>query len=296
MTPEQKIKKSSRDKSRRSSFDSASLQSYSKRSPVYEDLFDTLSKKEVPHSEQRALSLDVSKQNSIPNHSSKKYAVNVSVESSESDQIESNIIGDSKQSKSSKQGNSRRSSGKLHQRTQTFPAPDGDIISIEKYFVNAMASCGYHVIEVDGDGNCLFRAVAHQIWLDEGRHEELRELCMKHIYKHRKRYEMFCPMDFVEYVRAMSIPGTWADDLEIRALEEIFDRLISIYSSENKEIRPINKNFDEELKLGRHVRPIILSYHGGNHYNSVFDERSPLPLGPRTTSIILDNRIAIMAP
>ena len=190
----------------------------------------------------------------------------------------------------SKSSNRRAKGKSSHQRTQTFPDPENRMIAIERYFYDAMAQSGYHVIEVEGDGNCLFRAVAHQIWLDESRHAELRHACVKHMRQHRSRYEVFCPMDYDEYLRSMDIPGTWADDFEIRALEEMLDRLISIYSSDNKDIRPINKNFDEEYKLGRHVRPIILSYHGGNHYNSVFDERSPLPLGPRESHVILDMR------
>lgn len=189
---------------------------------------------------------------------------------------------------------SRKSSSQrgknTHQRTQTFPDPENKMIAIERYFFNAMANNGYHVIEVESDGNCLFRAVAHQIWLDESRHGELRSACVQHMRKHRNRYEVFCPMDYDEYLNHMIMSGTWADDFEIRALEEMLDRLVSIYSSDNKDIRPINKNFDEEYKLGRHVRPIILSYHGGNHYNSVFDERSPLPLGPRDSHTILDMR------
>jgi hypothetical protein len=178
----------------------------------------------------------------------------------------------------------------LHQRTQSFPASESTSTLTEKSFFENMANRGLHVIEVLGDGNCLFRAVAHQIWLNEERHEDLRLLTVRHMLRHRRRYEMFCDTNFDDYLKAMCIPGTWADDIEIRALEEITDRLICIYDSEQKEIKPINKNFDEEQMLSRNVKHITLSYHGKNHYNSVFDERIPLPLPLRNSQTILSLR------
>ena len=66
----------------------------------------------------------------------------------------------------------------------------------------------------------------------------------------------------------MEKPGVWGDDVEIRALEEILDRIIRIYSSESKTMEPINKNFEEELKG---VSPVNLTYHGNRHYNSLVE-------------------------
>jgi hypothetical protein len=64
--------------------------------------------------------------------------------------------------------------------------------------------------------------------------------------------------------------------LEIKALEEIFDRIILIYS-ESKPIigypKPLNTNFDEQ-KLLYNITPIVLSYHGKCHYNSIVKECS----------------------
>jgi hypothetical protein len=181
----------------------------------------------------------------------------------------------------------------LHQRTQSFPASYADNVTTERAFIEAMSHHGLHVFQVEGDGNCLFRAVAHQIWFDQNRHEELRSLCVRHMWKHKQRFSVFCEGDFSNYILRMAESGTWADDIEIRALEELLDRLINIYDVEGSEIKPMNKSFDEDAKFSSTAdnNPIILSYHGKNHYNSVFDEKIELPLPMKTTNYLMRLRI-----
>jgi hypothetical protein len=162
----------------------------------------------------------------------------------------------------------------------------------EAEFVAALNSKGLQVVEVDADGNCLFRAVAHQLWLDEDRHLELRQRCVEHMEKHAARFVEFCfaPGGFAQHLAKIATPGEWGDDLEIKALEEITDRLISIYSSQSRNYcEPLNTNFDEAQSM-KDVTPILLSYHGQNHYNSVYNDKMPLPLGERNSHVVLDMR------
>lgn len=52
-------------------------------------------------------------------------------------------------------------------------------------------------------------------------------------------------------------------------------------------------NIEEQVLL-KDVTPIILSYHGSNHYNSVYDERYPaLPLSLRVSKILLQSRMSL---
>eukprot|EP01038_Epipyxis_sp_PR26KG_P004087 gene4087-5835_t len=167
----------------------------------------------------------------------------------------------------------------------------------ERLFVERLYEHGLRIIEVEGDGNCLFRAVSHQLYCTEKYHKKLRNLCADHLIEHRKRFESFCPLNFDEYIRLIRECGTWADDIEIRALEEIIDRIICIYSADsidkNGTYVPFNKNFEEEYLL-KDVTPVNLSYHGHSHYNSIYDmQREQLPLEPRTTQILLENRIKL---
>lgn len=167
------------------------------------------------------------------------------------------------------------------------------IAAREQDFLEKLEAKGLHVFSIEGDGNCLFRAVSHQLYLHQDMHEELRACCVEHLIRHRRRFEVFVEGDFEEYIREMSKPGVWGDDLEIRALEEITDRVVTIYSSNVENVEePINNNF-EETSLLRGVPPLTLSYHGQSHYNSIYDERYPLPLEHRKTRLLLRSRTAL---
>jgi hypothetical protein len=81
--------------------------------------------------------------------------------------------------------------------------------------------------------------------------------------------------------------GVWADDIEIKALEEMTDRLILIYKMEDLNCEPIWAN-DDEKEMMKDVQPIILSY-DGRHYNSLVNTNS-FPLKARKSQILLDSR------
>lgn len=165
----------------------------------------------------------------------------------------------------------------------------------EYMFFDRMADGGLHIAEVDADGNCLFRAISHQLFMNEDHHMEIRLKCVAHIEKHRRRFESFCSVNFDDHIKRMRRIGTWGDDLEIKALEEIYDRIICIYSTDSHSAVPvpIASNFNEQALLGRDVPPMKLSYHGSCHYNSVFDEKFPLPLPPRQSEVLLRTRMRL---
>eukprot|EP01032_Pedospumella_encystans_P019583 gene19583-22267_t len=167
-----------------------------------------------------------------------------------------------------------------------------EIAARERLFLEKLEEKGLHVFAIEGDGNCLFRAISHQLYLEQDRHDELRARCVEHLIRHRKRFEVFSDGNFDEHLQEMSKQGTWADDLEIRALEEITDRVITIYSSTADTYEPINNNF-EEKNLLQGVPPLTLSYHGSSHYNSIYDERYPLPLVERKSRLLLRSRLAL---
>jgi len=157
-----------------------------------------------------------------------------------------------------------------------------------------MESIGLHVVEMEPDGNCLFRALSHQLYMTEDKHTELREKCVSHMLTYRNRFEIFCTNDFDSYCQRMRMDGTWASELEIRALEEIVDRIFSIYSSDSKAAKPMPMatNFDEAMLLGMEVQPVKMSYHG-NHYNSIFDHTRAFPLQERKSDVLLRSRMAL---
>ena len=54
----------------------------------------------------------------------------------------------------------------------------------------------------------------------------------------------------------------WGDDVEIQALSEIYNRPIEIYAYSDEPMRTFHETDGTD-------EPFRLSYHGGQHYNSI---------------------------
>ena len=126
-----------------------------------------------------------------------------------------------------------------------------------------MARRGLAIRPIDGDGNCLFRAVSDQIYGTDAHHRLIRHACCDYILSERDYFVQYVEgEDLKSYVERKRQDGVWADDLEIQALSEIYDRAIEIYAYRAEPMR----TFHEERTGGGVIR---LSYHGNEHYNSV---------------------------
>ncbi len=128
---------------------------------------------------------------------------------------------------------------------------------------------------VEPDGNCLFRAVAHQVYGDVERHDIVRSDCCDYLEKNRDRFEMLVESgeEFNQYVENKRKLKVWGDDPEVRAMEELYDRPIELYiASADGPTDPLKMHFDGDLPSNEEMgpfKPIMLSFHGNNHYNSV---------------------------
>ena len=133
---------------------------------------------------------------------------------------------------------------------------------------------------------------------------------------------LVCGMAFADYVHRMRRNGEWGDHLILLAAEEVFDRPVELYDNRWFETKgkivpfPIHLAGALPVALLAGVSPIVLrwvvvpapsclrrasahacspawcSYHGGNHYNSVRVDGTPLPLPARSTTVIRDHRLA----
>jgi OTU domain-containing protein 5 len=127
---------------------------------------------------------------------------------------------------------------------------------------------GFKIVEVYGDGNCLFRTIAHQAYGDEDEHRLVRLKCMEYILSEKEYFGNFIvggESQVEAYVQRKRQNGIWGDDLEIQALSEIYNRPIEIYAYSNTPMR----TFHEQIGG---AEPFRLSYHGRSHYNSVVTE------------------------
>ncbi|KVI08416.1 Ovarian tumor, otubain [Cynara cardunculus var. scolymus] len=100
---------------------------------------------------------------------------------------------------------------------------------------------GFEVKKMLEDGNCLFRAVADQVYGDSEAYDLVRQMCI----------------DYMVY----------GNNVEIQALSEMYNRPIHIYSYSSEPINIFHGSYNTDTP------PIQLSYHHGNHYNSLVDPR-----------------------
>jgi hypothetical protein len=79
---------------------------------------------------------------------------------------------------------------------------------------------GLTIKEVTGDGNCMFRSIADQLFGEEGRHREVRQECWDYIEEQKDYFVHFIEDDetIEEYVEDMRRDHIWGDQLELTAL------------------------------------------------------------------------------
>jgi OTU-like cysteine protease len=174
-------------------------------------------------------------------------------------------------------------------------SPSGRRLNLpEDLLRDKLEKIGLFVKKVADDGNSLFRAVSHQMHLTESRHIEIRKLCVDHMLKHRERFEMFCTGNFVQHIKDIAVVGYSGDELEIRALEEVLDRIFYVYRSgiAVNDIKPVPADTnEEEMNLLPTVEPIKILCHGSGHYSSVVNQVEPAPLGERTSRLLVNYRV-----
>ena len=89
----------------------------------------------------------------------------------------------------------------------------------------------------------------------------------------KEYFKPYIEGDFDEYIKEKRKDGVWGDDIEIEALSEMYARPIEIYMGSETPIKSFHEdkyNSNGISKINKHnITPIRLSYHRGNHYNSI---------------------------
>jgi flagellar biosynthesis GTPase FlhF len=135
---------------------------------------------------------------------------------------------------------------------------DQDVIK----FNEQLQPLGLFIHEVCGDGNCLFRSIADQLDQDENKYETYRQSCVDFM---RKNPDQFAPFlvdtDFEEYCDEMASDGKWGGNLELVAVSWSQNVNITVYQLEAPKFEIVNFTTPRAI--------VHLSYHLGEHYNSV---------------------------
>ncbi|XP_020577051.1 OTU domain-containing protein 5-B [Phalaenopsis equestris] len=126
---------------------------------------------------------------------------------------------------------------------------------------------GFDVKKMVEDGNCLFRAVADQVYGDPEAYDLARQMCIDYMERERDHFSQFITEGFTSYCKRKRRDKVYGNNLEIQAFSEMYNRPIHIYCYSTEPINIFHGSY------GTDTPPIRLSYHHGNHYNSLVDPR-----------------------
>ncbi|XP_026439857.1 OTU domain-containing protein 5-like isoform X2 [Papaver somniferum] len=126
---------------------------------------------------------------------------------------------------------------------------------------------GLEVKRMLEDGNCLFRAVADQVYGDTEAYDLTRQMCIDYMERERDHFSQFITEGFTSYCKRKRRDKVYGNNVEIQALCEMYNRPIHIYSYSTEPINTFHGSYNTDTP------PIRLSYHHGNHYNSLVDPR-----------------------
>ncbi|KAG9459028.1 hypothetical protein H6P81_003536 [Aristolochia fimbriata] len=126
---------------------------------------------------------------------------------------------------------------------------------------------GFEVKRMVEDGNCLFRAVADQVYGDTEAYDLTRQMCIDYMERERDHFSQFITEGFTSYCKRKRRDKVYGNNVEIQALSEMYNRPIHIYSYSTEPINIFHGSYNTDTP------PIRLSFHHGNHYNSLVDPR-----------------------
>mmetsp|Transcript_32714 Transcript_32714/g.40175 ORF Transcript_32714/g.40175 Transcript_32714/m.40175 type:complete len:517 (-) Transcript_32714:839-2389(-) len=139
-------------------------------------------------------------------------------------------------------------------------------------YAEKLSQLGYSVKTMEGDGNCLFRTVSHQVYGTPDYHVMVRKYCLDYMEVEKDYFQPFVvgetEEDFKSYLAYKRQDGVWGDDIEIQAMCELYDRPAQIFAYDPVLGANQMRTFHEPSE-GRQRPPMRLSFYGGGHYDSI---------------------------
>lgn len=142
-----------------------------------------------------------------------------------------------------------------------------DFVRERQFEIDIRRAKGYEVKKMMGDGNCLFRAVADQVYGDSELYDLVRQMCIDYMEQERDHFSQFITEGFTSYCKRKRRDKVYGNNVEIQVMCEMYNRPIHIYSYTTEPINIFHGSYNTDTP------PIRLSYHQGNHYNSLVDPR-----------------------
>jgi hypothetical protein len=119
---------------------------------------------------------------------------------------------------------------------------------------------GLEEYDIDGDGNCLFRAISHQLYGSDRSHLQLRSQAVDYIQRNADDFTPFLEEPISKYVARMSKSGVYGGNLELVALSKLLNLNIVIYQSQSDPLVIQSPQSSDKT--------IYIIYYSYEHYSS----------------------------
>lgn len=148
----------------------------------------------------------------------------------------------------------------------------------EARFKEILLSKGLRIVDVPSDGDCMYKALSHQLSLNGiyASVADLRTKTGRYIREHKDDFVPFLTSDktgdlldddeFDTYCDSVSNTKAWGGQVELQALVKILDRAIQVIQANGPDLLlGDDKSAQQRLIISYHRH----AYHLGEHYNSV---------------------------
>ena len=159
-------------------------------------------------------------------------------------------------------------------------------------YTTALRRHSLEVASCDGDGNCLFRAVADQVYGDQGLHAVVRASAVRLMETQQSHFRAFMPdlegRDWNAHIAAMRADAVWGDDPEVEALSRLYNRPVEIWMFDALE--GAKRHPRAALGVALDAPPLRLSFYGGGHYDSIHGLDWGAHLLPRSSAGVTESQ------
>ena len=136
--------------------------------------------------------------------------------------------------------------------------------------------------------NCLFRALSDQLYGNPQKHKQLRKEVVNYMRLHRDDFEPFHSDEFHPFDRHLELmeeDGTYAGNDVLVAFARAHQVTIAIHQL-NEPLWQIHGSPNGETKCDTELH---ISYHNGDHYNSIRRKGQGNVLSPPSIKILIRN-------
>ncbi|KAK9826434.1 hypothetical protein WJX81_005249 [Elliptochloris bilobata] len=139
-----------------------------------------------------------------------------------------------------------------------------DLLPQEARLQKRLAKLRMEMVVMAGDGNCMFRAISHELWGTPRYHPNVRRKAVRWTRDHADTFAPFLGESFQGYTAAMAREGTWGDELTLRAVSNAYGVIVNVVTSDQH-------NWFQRYKPEQVMAPreVFLTYIAPVHYNGI---------------------------